>query len=721
MNNIHFKLTTMIFCCLVCLSAFSQKTYSYPAAPRDSITNEYFGDVISDPYQWMENPEDVRLKNWIEEQGKLTKKQTSKNTHVWDLRAQLVSMYHDVKEKNTDSYIEEKEGNLSKYLFEYHIPGYSRSFNLRFRKRGPTNFITLVNARDFKSNKADNAFVSDYFVNPDESHVAVFISHSGSDWRDVFFYELSTGKRLDDTLKYLRGDHLVWDDEGVYYDRYDKPKEGRELLDKATGQALYFHKLGTSQSDDKMLFQNPDQTGTNDFGYFEESDKLFVYHYYSTKGNIYKALSFSEMNNGESFYLKNFLIYPNGESISIEELFGDTLVLSTTWNAPNKKVLVANINEQNKLVPIVPEYDVPLREVNRFGKQIACVYRSGGQDMVLIFDLNGTLLNKIDFPAGKKVRGFYEDDPEAAYTNFYVSSFYHPSLRYQISLTDFTFKPSEAVWVPYKPEDLETRYVQYKSKDGTEIPMYITCQKDIDLNGKNPTLIYGYGGYGHTVEPSFDESETLWLLHGGVLAVPNVRGGGAGGSEWGKAGRKLNKQNAIDDFVAAAEYLINAKYTNPKKIAINGRSHGGLLISSALTQRPELFKSAIIEAGAMDMLRFEQFTVGSANTNLNEFGTVSDSTEYVNLRKYSPLHNIKKGVTYPNTLLITGEKDDRVPPLHTYKFLATLQEKGDPSGLYHLYLVPGSGHGGALTQKDFEEGLLYKYYFLFDQLGVKFW
>jgi prolyl oligopeptidase len=241
------------------------------------------------------------------------------------------------------------------------------------------------------------------------------------------------------------------------------------------------------------------------------------------------------------------------------------------------------------------------------------------------------------------------------------------------------------------------------------------------MYGINPTLLYGYGGYGITVEPNYDPSKTLFILHGGILAVPHVRGGGAKGNNWSLEGRGLKKRNTVDDFIAAAEYLIDEKYTKSKKLAIMGASHGAMLVGAAITQRPELFKAAIAEAGPFDLLRKDKFTTGAAASNINEYGDVSQKEGFDSLLSYSPLHNIKKGVKYPNILLITGDNDDRVPPLHSYKFLTALQEKGDPTSLYQIYIVEGSGHGGALTSNTFVDYLMFKYYYLYKELDLKFW
>lgn len=705
-------------------SSYAQKAYKYPVAARDSTMDVYFNTQIQDPYQWMENPNDPRLAEWLELQKKISKKTENNQTRKRTLRAQIASLYYAVKEDTLDGFDKSNKKSENKYEFEYDYIGYNRTPNLRYRLNDKGNFITLVDTKKFRLEKDDNIIITSNLVNEEENITAIGISRNGSDWSNVFFFDLKSGEQLPDTLKYLRtGSTLMWQGKDIYYEGHNKPKEGRELLDKATGQKLNYHKLGTKQSTDLMLYQNPDTTGSSSFSFSKLDDKLILHHFKEIKGTVYKAISITTIKP-EFFQLKNFLIYPNNESIDIwiEELFGDSIILRTNWNAPNGKVLMANINALNKVVEFIPEYDVTLRNVSQLGKdKMACIYRNDGRYLVLIFNQAGELLRKIDFPEGKKVKYFYEKNDEAEYTNFSISSFFHPNLWYQLSLKDFTFKPIETVSVPYDAESLETRYVQYRSKDGTEIPMYITCLKETKLNGKNPTLLYGYGGYGTTVEPYFNESKMLWLLHGGILAIPNIRGGGAEGTEWAKAGRKLNKQNAIDDFISAAEYLIDEGYTNAEKLAINGGSHGGLVVGATITQRPELFKAAIAEAGVFDMLRFENYTVGSVNTNLNEFGSVSDSLDFVNLKSYSPLQNIEKSVRYPNVLLITGDKDDRVPPFHSYKFLAALQENGDPKSLYQLYLISDAGHRGALTGYDWEDVMLFKYYFLFDELGLRFY
>ena len=699
-------------------NSYAQKINTYPKPAKESTVDEYFDTLINDPYQWMENPEGPRLAEWLEQQEKIKKKYANRHLKMIDLKAQIASMYYGVREKEIEGYVESKKPK-SKYEFTNKYQSYDRTPNLLYRLRGKKNYIRLVDIKDFRHDKNDNVKVTRRWVNKKLDLAAIEISHNGSDWREVFFFDLKNGQQFHNSLKHVRiGSRLIWHERNVYYDRYDEPKKGRAHLDKAKGQKLYYHKLGTPQSEDKLLYKNPDTTGTNSFHYFKSKDKLFFYHSFKYRGTLYRALS-SSVNHPDSLDLKKFLIYPNDNAIDleIEKVIGDSVLIKTNWDAPNGRVLLSDINELNKPKEIIPEYDVILKTVNRLGKdKIAGIYRNENKYLALIFDLEGNILKKMDFPEGKKVNYLSENNEKVEYTNFSISSFYHPALWYQLSLKDLNFKPSLSISVPYKPESLETRYVKYTSKDGTQIPMYITCLKDTKLNGKNPTLLYGYGGYGMTVEPNFNESQALWLLHGGILAIPNIRGGGAGGSDWGMAGRKLKKQTAIDDFIAAAEYLIAKNYTSSENLGINGRSHGGLLVGAALTQRPELFKAAIAKAGPFDMLRLENYTVGGVAGNLNEFGSVTNNEDFLNLKSYSPVHNIQKGVNYPNVLLITGDQDDRVPAFHSYKFLANLQENGSPESLYLLCLVPGAGHGGALTPDDWFDKELYKYAFLYSQL-----
>ena len=702
-------------------SVFSQKEFDYPLAPKDSTTDIYFDEEVKDPFQWMENPADPRLVVWLDEQQAFTKKISKKQTHLWDLRAQLVSMYHDVNRDKTSSFQERNQKFTSKYEFDEKLTNYNKSRDLLYKHRDRTNFRLLIRAKDYLKQKDDKLAYTSKIINKKKDLAVISISINGSDWNTGYIFDLKSGVRLPYVLHNLRGSNMSWVDNTLYFDAYDPLSKGRELLDKAKGQKLYKMEIGRDTIPE-LIYTNPDTTGTNPFHFTVEDKKLFLYHFLESRNKIYKAISCADLD-AASFFPKNFLIYPNEEnnSLSVVHVSNDSIWLRTTWNAPNGMVLLANLNTPNKLTEFVPQYDMVLEKVNPLGKnKLALIYLHDGQNIALIYNYQGELLKKIDFPKGKKVRYFYETE-DVSKTDFTISSFFHPNLLYQISLDDLNFKPVESLTVPYDVTELETRYVSYLSKDGTEVSMYITCKKNLTLNGKNPVMLYGYGGYGSVVEPFYDQSNALFIAHGGVLAVPNIRGGGAKGGNWALDGRRLNKRNAIDDFIGAAEYLIKEKYSRPEKLVISGASHGGLLVTAAMTRRPELFKAVIAEAGPYDMLRFHKYTAGGINTNILEFGTSENQEHYQNLKSYSPLHNVKEHMNYPNLLLLTGGSDDRVPPFHSYKFIATLQERASNTSLYSLFVTQGAGHGGALTQTDFEEKLLFKYYFLFDNLKIDFY
>ena len=704
------------------MQLYAQKTFDYPSTPKDSILDHYFDETVEDPYQWMENPEDPRLNSWLEQQKKLTDKLSNDQTRIWDLRAQIVSMFRNTRREKTDDYVERDDKLEDKYDFDQKWSGFHNSLELLYKLKDKKNYRRLFNARDLVENKDDHIMIQKMSVNEEDNLLAVSLSINGSDWASGYVFDLATGKQLPVKLENLKQSRLEWHNKTLYYSSFDKPVEGRELLDKATGQKLLNLDLAEENPVPTVLYRNPDTTGVNPFRFTVDQDYLQLYHFLKSKETWYRAISVADLNQ-EQFQPRRFLVYPNEENaqLSIVHRKNDSIFLKTNMGAPNGKILLANLNTPNKLSEFVPEYDINLDYVNKLGKdKIACVYLNEGQNIALIYNLKGELLRKIDFPKGKRLSGFYEESDDAEITSFSINSFFHPALWYQISLEDLNFKPIESVSVPYDIDNLETKYITYTSKDGTQVPMYITYDKETKLDGTNPVLMYGYGGYGSTVEPRFDHSTGLLLAHGGIYAVPGIRGGGAKGEEWAVEGRKLKKQNAIDDFIAAAEYLINENYTNPDKLIISGTSHGGMLIAASMTQRPDLFKAAIAEAGVYDMLRASKFTSGAVNTNLNEFGTPENIEDYKNLKSYSPLHHIEKGTKYPNLLLFTGDTDDRVPPHHSYKFLAKMQEYGDPEALYHMYITPGSGHAGGLTPEDRIEKMLFEYYFIFDQLDIDF-
>ncbi|PLX15000.1 MAG: hypothetical protein C0599_17765 [Salinivirgaceae bacterium] len=718
------KIIILTIALLAYITLYAQKTYKYPIAPKDSIYDSYFDTIIYDPYQWMENPNDPRLTDWLKQQKKINNKQSRRQTRKQTLYTQWLYLNFDIKRKKIENNINRKSEEPIKYVFDRYTYNLRKTKNLRYRRKESSVYHKLIETDNYKKNKDDIVTVEHIQVYNTKDIALVELVHNGGDWSELHLFDLKTASKLPEVIKNIISPFAVFIKDGFLYERYDTPKKGRELLDNLTGQALYYHKFKTPQEDDILLYKNPDITNQSRFSVRLIDSLLFFTHKKTIDGLRYNAIGHAPLDIKNPISITDFLIYPDDKNIelNIKYLVGDTIIIKSNWGKPNYNVLIGNINQTNKLEILVPELDIPLYSVNRFGKnKLSCVYKSEDQYIALVLNYKGEILKKFDFPKGKKLNGFFEPDETAEYTQFYLSSYFHPNLYYEISLKDFSIKPIQSIKIPYEQDDFETRYVTYESKDGTQVPMYITCAKDTKLDGTNPTILYGYGGYGTIIEPKFRSERMQWLLNGGIYATPNIRGGGAKGDEWSKKGRGINKQNTIDDFIAAAEYLIEENYTNPEKLAIMGKSHGGMLIGATVTQRPELFKAAIAEAGAFDMLRFHKYTIGSINTNINEFGNINIEEEFLSMLDYSPLHNIKKNVKYPNILLTTGDKDDRVPPHHSYKFLATLQEKGSPQSLYQLYIIPGAGHGGALTCDEAVDKILFQYYYLYEELGIKFW
>ncbi|MEQ9051513.1 MAG: prolyl oligopeptidase family serine peptidase [Marinoscillum sp.] len=692
--------------------AHAQKTYNYPAAPKDSIVDQYFDTTIYDSYQWMENPDDQRLTDWLDAQAKFSRKINNHNL----INYYGISLFE--KTKLTEDFVDLE--NEEEPRFEFRLKWYSDNKipDLLYRKKGEANFQYLMKMKDFRLDKDDNVWIMDNHVSPDGNIALIRISHSGSDWQEGYFFHLPTKTQLQDTLKNLRSSStVIWNGYGVLYDHYSPPAKGRELLDIPIGQTLKYHRIGTLQNEDEVIYVNLDKTGRDRFSFYNlDSSHLILNHQMYSRGKTYSAIGYIDLTHKTSMTPKDFILTEGGEiNFTARLISNDTVWLSSDWNAPNGKVYFTSVHSMNQLVEFTKEQSSPLISVNLLGRdKIAIVYK----DHFDILNHQGEVLKTMNIPKGKALHGLYEYDLNVTHSNFYISSFYHPNLWYQIDLKTLDIKAVAEISVPYRFDRLETRLIEYESYDGTKIPMYITCKKGIKLDSSHSVLIYGYGGYGTTLSPKYDRNKIGFILKGGIYAVPNVRGGGGKGSNWANAGRGLNKGNAIQDFIYAAKYLIKEGYTNPEKIGIMGKSHGGLLVASAAMQQPDLFKAVVAEAGPYDMLRFHKFTIGSTATSINEFGTTDTKEGFTNLYRYSPLHQIQKGTKYPSILLITGDTDDRVPPLHTYKFLATLQENADPTSLIFLNLVKGSGHGGALTIDDYNNHIAITYAFLLKELGL---
>lgn len=711
-NNLSLILA---ICSVLTLTA--QRKMTYPAAFKDTTSTIHHDTSIMDPYQYMENLKDDRLLSWIDQQEKLTKKMENKMSNREYI---MDSAFFFYKTNSTSLVDEDTEGDVKKYDFKFKLKSEDRSKDLMYKKEDDLVYSTLVSIKDLQRNSEDKITIKEYKTNEEETLIAVMIDRNGTDWREVYFFDLVTGERYSEYLKNLYvGSSMFWHRDGLIYTRYDAPEDGRELIDWVSGARICYHKLDESQEKDKIL--NNEDLKINYFTLIgKRKDKLFFNHLLKASNDIYKAISYAEISS-DTLLLKRLLVYPFHDSIGMELscIRDESIFLKTNWKSPKGRVLKIDFNKPNQPSQFIPEFDILLEKVMPLGgKYLSCSYFNQGQRIILVFDYYGNIVKKFTFPKGKNIDDFYEHDEEAEYTNYYISSFYHPRLKFKLNLDDLSSVPANLTKISYKYDDIETRYVLYPSADGTEVPMFITCKKDVKLDGKNPTLIYAYGGYGKVIDPSFNPYLMTLIHSGGVYAVPDVRGGGGRNSEWSKLGQGLNKKNSINDLIAAAEYLVDQGYSSNEYLALNGRSHGGMLVAAAAVKRPDLFKAVIAEAGLYDMLRYEQYTIGETTFNKTELGSVESEEGFRSLMNYSPLHNIKEDIKYPDFLMITGDYDNRVVPFHTYKFLATLQEKGDPSGKYLLYLEKGTGHFSSGVQRDAYDTQIYKYGFLADRLGL---
>lgn len=683
----------------------AQDYFKYPQTNKAIQYDTIFGEVVYDPFRWMEEPS-VEVNNWLEIQADLLSQYKRKELKHYS------SVYNDLV---TYSYVDFKpliKQGSSFYFYKYN--SYYSSPSLYQQRGYNTNNWSIVDIDKFEE-KGERVSITNFKVSLDEKYLAFSLSRSGSDWREIRVKDIDKGKYLEDLIKWVKYSDIHWKGDGFFYWKYDTPEKGFELLEKVKNQQLYYHKVGTKQEEDELIFEIEEQEYFNS-SFEVTSDKryLIVYTFQKIHDEWKKVILIKDLELESQ--LENLLVCPNEDNnFSIIDHIGGKLYLTTDFEANNYRILSIDVKSK-EIIEVIPEYDQLIEKANIISNKIVCLFYSEGKYLLAVFDLGGNPLVTDQFDEGFHVSGFdgNNDDEESLY---FVRSFYFPTIVYRINFRENTIKLLSETKILYDHKQFETRYLKYESKDGTWIPMYLTYKKGIDLtSGINPVLLYGYGGFGVSLVPHYDPGYILFLKSGGVLATPQIRGGGELGTSWHEAGKILNKQNSFEDFISAAEFLIQCRITNPSKIAINGGSNGGLLVGAMITQRPELFKAAIPEMGVFDMLRFERFGIGYVHHE--EYGSASDSLEFLNLLKYSPYHNISNEENYPATLVITADNDDRVPPLHSYKFASRLQETSNTIP-YLLNLQTQAGHYGSsiLQDKHYHEAL--KWSFIIENLGMK--
>jgi len=682
---IFFAASLAVFAACKNTSTQEMATVNYPVTDKVDSVDTYFGTAVPDPYRWLEDDRSPQTEAWVAEQNKATFGYLENIPFRDQLKTRLEKLWN--YEKVGSPF---KEGN---YTYFYKNDGLQNQYVV-YRQKDDSAPEVFLDPNTFSEDGTTS--LAGLSFTKDGSLAAYSISEGGSDWRKVIVMETENRKIIEDTLVDVKFSGISWKgNEGFYYSSYDKP-EGSELSAKTDQHKLYYHQLGTPQKEDKLIYGG---TPAEKHRYIGGS---------VTEDQRYLLISASNSTSGNKLFLKD-LTQPDSKLVTIldhedsdsyvMDNEGSKLFIVTNLGAPNQKIVTADAASPapENWKDLIPESENVLSP-GTGGGYIFAEYMVDAISKVYQYNYDGTLVREVQLPGVGSAGGFggKKEDKDFYFT---FTNYNTPGSSYKFNVDTGTY---ELYWKPeidFNPDDYESKQVFYTSKDGTKVPMIITYKKGIELNGKNPTILYGYGGFNISLTPSFNIVNAVWMEQGGVYAVPNLRGGGEYGKKWHNAGTKLQKQNVFDDFIAAAEYLIASKYTSPEYLAIRGGSNGGLLVGATMTQRPDLMKVALPAVGVLDMLRYHTFTAGAGWAY--DYGTSEDNAEMFNyLKSYSPLHNIKEGVAYPATLVTTGDHDDRVVPAHSFKFAATLQEHqaGDNPTLIRIETNAGHGAGTPVSK-----------------------
>lgn len=662
----------------------------YPVTKKVDTVDEYFGTKVPDPYRWLEDDLSAETAEWVKAQNEVTSSFLEKIPYRGKIRERLEKLINYER-----IYAPVKHGD---YYYFYKNSGLQNQ-NVLYRKKISGGEEEVFMDPNGFSDDGTTSLGGTSFTK-DGSLMAYSISEKGSDWRKVIVINAETKEQVGDTIFDVKFSGLAWKgNEGFYYSSYDKPKEGSALSGKNQYHKLYWHKLGTPQSEDKLVFGGAKQPRRYIGGGVTEDERYLV-------------ISTAHSTSGNDLFIKD-LFDPNSKIVPIVEDFekshniidneGSRLLIYTNLNAPNYRLVevdAANPGPEN-WKDVIPETENVL-SVSTGGGKIFVEYMVDVVTKVYQHDMTGKLEHEIELPGLGSAGGFSckREETELYYT---FTSFTYPSVIYKYDIASGKSDIYQMPKIDFKPDEYETKQVFYKSKDGTKVPMFIVYKKGIKLDGTNPTYLYGYGGFNASMTPGFSALRIAWLENGGVYAQANIRGGGEYGEKWHIAGTKMDKQNVFDDFIAAAEHLISEKYTSSERLAIAGGSNGGLLVGAVMTQRPELAKVALPAVGVMDMLRYHKFTAGAGWAY--DYGTSDDSEEmFKYLYKYSPIHALKAGTSYPATMITTADHDDRVVPAHSFKFAATLQEHHKGNNPVLIRIETNAGHGaGTPISKTIEQ------------------
>ena len=686
-------------------TAVNAQGLQYPKAAKDGTVDEYFGTKVADPYRWLENDTSAQTAAWVEAENKVTNAYLAKIP----FRGKLLKRLTELSNYERISAPRKRHG---KWYFYKNDGLQNQSVMYVMDKLGGEPRVFLDPNK--LSTDGTVALKGVYFSN-NGKYAAYTISRSGSDWEEIFVIDLKTGQLTEDHIEWAKFTGAAWKGDGFYYSAYDAPVKGKEFSNVNSGHKIYYHKIGTPQSEDVLFYQNaayPMRFYIADVN--ETETKMYLYESGAGAGN---NLFVRDLTKPESQFIQMTSNMDYQYMPVYDE--GDKIWLFTNYGASKARIMTVDIRQPGveNWQELVAEQENVLSGVDVINSQLILTYQKDASDHAYLYGLDGKLRNEIHLPSVGSV-GFTGDEkePECFYT---FSSFTIPGSVYQYDMEKDESTLYTSPKVNFRQEDYTSEQVFFHSKDGTRIPMFLTYKKGLKKNGKNPVYLYGYGGFNISLGPSFSATRIPFLENGGIYAQVTLRGGGEYGEEWHLAGTKMQKQNVFDDFIGAAEWLISEGYTCKDRLAIVGGSNGGLLVGACMTQRPELFGVAIPEVGVMDMLRYHKFTIGW--NWASDYGTSEDSKEmFEYLRGYSPLHNLKLGTAYPATLVTTADHDDRVVPAHSFKFAATLQECHQGNNPVLIRIDTKAGHGGGKPLAKVLEEQADIYGFILYNMGIKF-
>jgi prolyl oligopeptidase len=665
------------------------QSMSYPETRKGDVVDTYFGTEVADPYRWLEDDRSEETENWVKAQNEVTFAHLESIPYRETIEKRLTELWN--YEKISAPF---KEGD---YTYFYKNDGLQNQYVV-YRQKGDEDPEVFLDPNTFSEDGTTS--LAQLTFSDDGSLAAYSISEGGSDWRKIRVIDAETKEQLEEPLVDVKFSGISWvGNEGFYYSSYDKP-EGSELSAKTDQHKLYYHELGTDQSDDKLVFGGTDAEKHRYVGgYVTDDDRyLMISAANSTSGNKLFIKDLTE----EDSKLVTVLDHTDSDTRVLDN-DGSKLYLVTNLDAPNQRVVTVDASNPTleNWEDFIPETENVL-SVSTGAGYIFAEYMVDAVAKVKQYAYNGDMVREVQLPGVGSIGGF-SGKKEADELYYTFTNYSTPSTIYKFDPDQGGSEVYAESGADFDSANYESKQVFYTSKDGTEVPMIITYKKGTKLDGSNPTILYGYGGFNISLTPSFSIANAAWLEMGGVYAVANLRGGGEYGKDWHKAGTKMQKQNVFDDFIAAAEYLIEKDYTSPERLAIRGGSNGGLLVGAVMTQRPELFAVALPAVGVLDMLRYHTFTAGAGWAY--DYGTANDSKEmFEYLLGYSPVHNVEEGVAYPATLITTGDHDDRVVPAHSFKFAAELQDKAGGENPQLIRIETNAGHGaGTPVSKTIEQ------------------